>query len=97
MFDLTKRDTFYGLEAAIKEFRNNCPPEAIDNIVLVGNKVDLVEQRQVTLQEAENLMKRLNLLSYLETSAQQNINVDSFFYTVAMKAYENETSAAPLN
>jgi small GTP-binding protein len=43
VFDLTKRDTFYGLEASIKEFRNNCPPEAIDNIVLVGNKVDLVE------------------------------------------------------
>ena len=69
VFDLTKRDTFYGLEASIREFRNNCPPEAIDNIVLVGNKVDLVEQRQVTLEEANNLVSRLNLLSYMETSA----------------------------
>lgn len=39
-------------------------------------------------------MKRLNLLSYLETSAQQNVNVDAFFYTVAMKAFETEMQAA---
>jgi hypothetical protein len=48
----------------------------------------------VTLEEANNLVKRLNLLSYLETSAQQNVNVDAFFYTVAMKAFETEMQAA---
>jgi small GTP-binding protein len=41
VFDLTKRDTFYSLESSIKEFRMNCPHEAQDNIVLVGNKLDL--------------------------------------------------------
>jgi small GTP-binding protein len=45
VFDITKRETFYSLEASIKEFRNNCPPESADNVVLVGNKVDLEEKR----------------------------------------------------
>lgn len=93
VFDLTKRDTFYALESAITEFRNTCPPDAVNNIVLVGNKLDLENQRQVTLAEADQLVTRLNLISYFETSAQSNLNVDSFFYTVAMKAYENEVAA----
>ena len=62
VFDLTKRDTFYSLESSIKEFRSNCPLEAADNIVLVGNKVDLENERQVTVDEAEDFCKRLNLI-----------------------------------
>ena len=91
VFDLTKRDTFYSLEASIKEFRLNCPQDAVDNIVMVGNKVDLYDKRQVTIEEALELCKRLNLLQYFETSASSNLNVDLFFYTVVMKAYELET------
>jgi Ras-related protein Rab-6A len=70
VFDITKRDSFYSLEASIRKFRNNCPPEAVDNIVLVGNKVDLVDQRKISLEEGNNFVTRLNLMSYLETSAQ---------------------------
>jgi GTPase SAR1 family protein len=33
------------LEGSIKEFRMNCPLEFQDNIVLVGNKVDLEDER----------------------------------------------------
>ena len=62
VFDITKRESFYGLESSIKEFRMNCPPEAQDNIVLVGNKVDLEDQRQVSHDEALNLCQRLNLI-----------------------------------
>lgn len=93
VFDLTKRDSFYSLETSIKEFRNNCPPEASDNIVLVGNKVDLEHERQVSMEEALELCKRLNLITYYETSASCNMNVDLFFYTVAIKAYEIEMNA----
>ena len=45
VFDLTKKESFYQIESQIKEFRMNCPYESRDNIVLVGNKVDLVEER----------------------------------------------------
>ncbi len=45
MFDITKRDTFTSLESQIKEFRNQCAPEVKENIVLVGNKADLENER----------------------------------------------------
>ena len=40
-----------------------------DNIVLVGNKVDLETQRQVTTEEGEELCRKMELLDYFETSA----------------------------
>ena len=70
----------------------NCPQEAVDNVVLVGNKLDLEDQREVTYDQALEFCKKLNLLSYFETSASSNLNVDLFFYTVVMKAYEIESS-----
>ena len=62
VFDITKRESFYSIESSIKEFRLNCPPESKDNIVLVGNKVDLEDSRQITKAEAEELCRKLNLL-----------------------------------
>jgi small GTP-binding protein len=91
VFDLTVKDTLYSLEAVIREFRNLCPQEASENVVLVGNKVDLAEtHRQVTVDEALEFSKRMGLLGYFETSASQNQNVDNFFYTVVLKAFEIE-------
>jgi small GTP-binding protein len=51
VFDMTKRESFYSIESSIQEFRLNCPPEAKNNIVLVGNKVDLDTLRQVPHEE----------------------------------------------
>jgi small GTP-binding protein len=76
VIDLTKKDSFYSIETSIKEFRMNCPPEAKDNIVLVGNKVDLDSDRQVLKEECEDMVKRLQLLTYFEASASTNANVD---------------------
>ncbi len=39
------------------------------NIILVGNKTDLEEQRLVTIEEAVRLGKKLNLAAVYETSA----------------------------
>jgi hypothetical protein len=47
----------------------NCPPEAQDNIILVGNKVDISDKRQVSTEEGQDLCSRLNLLAYYEASA----------------------------
>ena len=65
----------------------NCPLEDQDNIVLVGNKIDLQQQRQVFTDEAQAMCVRLGLSGYFETSANDNINVDMFFYSVALGAY----------
>jgi Ras-related protein Rab-2A len=49
-------------------------------IILVGNKVDLVEgggvARQVTEEEAREFAERHGLVGYIETSAKTGKNVD---------------------
>lgn len=90
VFDLTKKESFYSIEQQIREFRMNCPQEAHNNVVLVGNKLDLVDKREIPYENALDLCKRLNLLQYFETSASSNLNVDELFYTVTMKAYQQD-------
>ncbi|MHA1713411.1 MAG: Rab family GTPase [Candidatus Ranarchaeia archaeon] len=47
-------------------------------MLLVGNKVDLEDQRKITLERAEALAKRLGI-SYVEASAKTRENVDYAF------------------
>ena len=51
-------------------------------IVLVGNKTDLSDSRQVSTNEGEALAKELNVL-FIETSAKCNFNVTALFRKVA--------------
>ena len=46
--------------------------------ILVGNKCDLSDERQVTTEEAEALAKELEL-QFIETSAKESVNVDEVF------------------
>ena len=41
---------------------------------MVGNKCDLIEERDVTKEEAENLAKSFGM-QYYEASAKQNVGV----------------------
>lgn len=50
-------------------------------MVLVANKCDLNEERQISSQEGRDLAKQFGC-QYLETSAKMRINVDEVFYTV---------------
>lgn len=50
-------------------------------VVVVGNKSDLEEERQVAYEDGANMAKQMNA-PFLETSAKQAINVDEAFYTL---------------
>ncbi|QLL32823.1 hypothetical protein HG536_0D03450 [Torulaspora globosa] len=50
-------------------------------VVVVGNKSDLEEERQVAYEDGLNMAKQINA-PFLETSAKQAINVDEAFYTL---------------
>ena len=43
--------------------------------ILVGNKIDMVDERKVTEQEAREMAKQHNM-NYYEASAMENINID---------------------
>lgn len=78
IFDLTRRETFDNIEDWLEELKNNnakCIP-----VMLVGNKLDIVEKdpkkRQVGKEEAKVLAK-IDFFSYKEVSAITSENLDS--------------------
>ena len=76
VFDITNRKSFDELPRWLRDAR----AEADQNctIILVGNKVDLSETRQVSQEEAQNFAKE-NELNYIETSAVENIALEEAF------------------
>jgi small GTP-binding protein len=79
VFDVTRKATFEHVKNWMLEFQ---VVGKVIPIVLVGNKVDLVENREVTQDEAEVLAKELNI-SYIETSAKMGSNVEEVFEMLA--------------
>ena len=67
IFDITRRETFDNLGRWMSELRVNSNNEDII-LILVGNKIDLAERREVSKEEAERFATSNNMI-YIETSA----------------------------
>ena len=50
-------------------FKEECPLEAQDNIVLAGTKLDDVDNRQVDEADAIAICEKNNIMGYFETSS----------------------------
>lgn len=57
--------------------------------ILVGNKCDLSERRQVSYDEATRLATEWNV-PYVETSAKTRFNVDKIFYDLMKELYKRK-------
>jgi len=86
VFDVTKRDTFEGLELWLRETKANS--NATLTTVLVGNKADLEGERVVSRTEAEQFAEAHGL-NYVEASAKTGLNVDNCFLDVAKRVMVN--------
>ena len=69
----------------MKELKSNSNPDV--KIFLVGNKVDLEDDRIVTTEEAENLVNDLEFDYFLETSAKTGFNAEKIFVQAAKLLY----------
>ena len=76
VYDITRRDSFIHVTKWLEEVRNNSSKNII--IILIGNKKDLEDKRQVTYEEGEAFAKE-NGLMFLETSAKTAFNVVEAF------------------
>ena len=59
--------------------------------LLVGNKCDLVEKRQVTKEDAENYAKA-NKMEFIEISAKAGTNIEKMFNSSLLKILEDENN-----
>lgn len=77
VYDISSRDTFNNASTWIDDCRNQCSKSTF--MVLVGNKLDLAEKRQVSIEEGEQLAEKYGML-FFETSAKDGTNVEKIFF-----------------
>ncbi|KAL7718048.1 small monomeric GTPase [Entamoeba marina] len=63
--------------------------------LLVGNKVDLEELREVTTEEANIFAEENNAIKLIETSAKKNINVEESFLLLTQSVIEAKINPSP--
>jgi len=80
VYDITSRESFHHLTSWLNDARALATSELV--IVLVGNKTDLQEDREVTFLEASRFAQE-NDLMFLETSAKSGENVEEVFMKCA--------------
>ncbi|KAJ3700109.1 hypothetical protein LUZ61_003814 [Rhynchospora tenuis] len=84
VYDVTKRPTFEHIPRWLDELRAHADRNIV--IMLVGNKIDLQDQRAVTTEEAKEFAQKEGLF-FLETSALQATNVETAFQTVLTEIF----------
>ena len=82
VYDISSRDSFNNVINWIDDWNNQASKTFF--IVLVGNKCDLEDNRQVSYKEGKELAEKNDLL-YFETSAKDGIGVDEMFLNSAME------------
>eukprot|EP01101_Sappina_pedata_P002502 TRINITY_DN12736_c0_g1_i1.p1 TRINITY_DN12736_c0_g1~~TRINITY_DN12736_c0_g1_i1.p1 ORF type:complete len:185 (-),score=87.12 TRINITY_DN12736_c0_g1_i1:302-856(-) len=80
VYSITQNSTFNDLTELKEQILRVKDCESVP-LVLVGNKCDLKDQRQITTEQGENLAKSMNC-TFLEASAKERINVDNVFVEV---------------
>lgn len=80
VYDITNSNSFNQTSKWIDDVRTERGNDVI--IMLVGNKTDLQDKRQVTVEEGEKKAKELDVM-FTETSAKSGYNVKHLFRRVA--------------
>eukprot|EP00658_Telonema_sp_P-2_P037554 TRINITY_DN26_c0_g1_i1.p1 TRINITY_DN26_c0_g1~~TRINITY_DN26_c0_g1_i1.p1 ORF type:complete len:213 (+),score=73.95 TRINITY_DN26_c0_g1_i1:74-712(+) len=97
VFDVTQKKSFDALDTWRDEFLVQASPSNHDDFpfVVLGNKIDLKENRVVTMKDAKAYCIGHNIQSdgqpmYWETSAKTKECVDQAFFQVAMLALKSQ-------
>lgn len=90
VFDITNRNSFNSLDYWMKQIRQNAGNIPI---TLVGNKIDIADQRKVSFEEAQKYATEKKLI-YIETSAKTGESVPDLFTDVVDVIMKREKAKA---
>jgi small GTP-binding protein len=78
VYDVTRRPTFDEIKTKwIKDFQQYAQKNA--SYILIGNKSDLKDKRNVSTEDGKKLAEQLNTKIFIETSAKTGENVEKAF------------------
>jgi len=80
VYDITNRSSFINTVKWIDDVRSERGNDVI--MMLVGNKTDLADKRQVSVEEGEAKAKEYDIM-FIETSAKAGFNIKALFRKVA--------------
>lgn len=96
VYDITNRDTFGNLHHWIEEIRHYITSNVM--VIVVGNKTDLEDERQVEFEEAQQMCQFIpEVLFFIETSAKENHCIDETFLTLAHELKRRVDTTWPQN
>ncbi len=88
VYDITNRLTFESVDKWIQDLNLNSDKNI--TLLLIGNKKDLADKRDVTTEEGEEKAKSFGL-AFLETSALTGENIDKVFDNMLKEVYTKLT------
>ena len=77
VYSIDSKNSFVSLNQWLKEVKINSNPDI--KIILIGNKADLENERQVTNNEAKKFQEENQILYFEETSAKTGLNAKKVF------------------
>ena len=94
VYDITKEKSFSKLSGWLEEVKENAPSNV--KICLVGNQKDREKYREVSTKDADDFMRKYDLLTLMETSAKTGEGIVGLFVFMAkilfLESQENETA-----
>ena len=85
VYDITQKSTYESLEKWVNDLKSAGDPKI--TIILIGNKSDLEENRQVSKEQGEEKAKSFGC-AFLETSALSGDNIDKAFNMMVKEIFE---------
>ena len=89
IYAVNSQKSFDNLEIWFRELRTHANPDI--KTILVGNKIDLKDERQVTTKQGEDFANLNHVYKFIESSAKEGINTTSTFIYIAKLLYEEHT------
>ena len=89
VYSIISKESFDNVEMWLRELRSHSNPDV--KVFLIGNKIDLEAEREVTTEQGENFYKQNNLNLFLESSAKTGFNSQKIFIKAAEILYEDFT------
>ena len=87
VYAINSKESFEDIEMWLRELRTHSSPDI--KVFLIGNKVDLEDEREIKKEEGEAFCKENKINLFMESSAKTGFNAQNIFIKAAQLLYDN--------